>query len=544
MDRLEHDLKQIMQVASVIGKDFGFRVLQTITGMREELKSHLLSLQGLEFIYEKRILPELEYIFKHALIQEVAYNSLLLKKRKEIHENVANALEQIYPERLEEFYEMLAHHFSKGKDSEKAYQYLKLSGEKAARSHSLWEAFHYYREAINVLDRLPATEQNKREQIEVRLLLSTPMVLLGHPEDSLQILQEGESLSQEIGDERNLLIFQSKLGSYYALHEETLLAIEYTENSFQEAERIKDIELMAPIACELCASYFVVGRFLQIVDVAPKVHVLLEKTKREHEFFGTRYNVYSGLCAYCAYASGGLGSFKEGRALFEKGRHFALEARSLYGLGWLEFCYGFLLLVLGDGKGVVDHMEKSIAYYEEAQVLNHLGMARAILGYGHYLMGELETAREYIEKGLKDHNDMNLAYWLSFQSTLLSMVYFDLGDLTNAQDHLERAIKLAENNNEKHFEGISKIHLGRMVGKAKRSTDEVGEECVLEGIKILDELKLRPWSTQGYLCLGELYAERGQREKALENLKKAESSFQSMEMAYWLSKTREVTGKL
>jgi predicted ATPase len=83
MDRLEDDLKQLVQVASVIGKDFGFRVLQTITGTEEELKSHLLSLQGSEFIYEKKILPELEYIFKHALIQEVAYNSLLLKKRKE-----------------------------------------------------------------------------------------------------------------------------------------------------------------------------------------------------------------------------------------------------------------------------------------------------------------------------------------------------------------------------------------------------------------------------------------------------------------------------
>ncbi|MFQ5918249.1 MAG: adenylate/guanylate cyclase domain-containing protein, partial [Candidatus Binatia bacterium] len=83
MDRLEDTLKRTMQVASVIGRDFAFRILQTITGMREELKSHLLNLQGLEFIYEKSLFPELEYIFKHALTQEVAYNSLLLKRRKE-----------------------------------------------------------------------------------------------------------------------------------------------------------------------------------------------------------------------------------------------------------------------------------------------------------------------------------------------------------------------------------------------------------------------------------------------------------------------------
>ncbi|HDZ26132.1 MAG TPA: adenylate/guanylate cyclase domain-containing protein, partial [Candidatus Aminicenantes bacterium] len=101
IDRLEENLKRTMQVASVIGRDFAFRILQTITGMKEELKSHLINLQGLEFIYEKRLFPELEYIFKHILTQEVAYNSLLAKRRKEIHENIGKAIETIYAERLE-----------------------------------------------------------------------------------------------------------------------------------------------------------------------------------------------------------------------------------------------------------------------------------------------------------------------------------------------------------------------------------------------------------------------------------------------------------
>jgi predicted ATPase len=91
-------LKRIMQVASVIGREFAFRILQAISGMHEELKSSLLNLQGLEFIYEKSLFPELEYIFKHALTQEVAYNSLLLKRRKEIHEKIGRAIEELYPE--------------------------------------------------------------------------------------------------------------------------------------------------------------------------------------------------------------------------------------------------------------------------------------------------------------------------------------------------------------------------------------------------------------------------------------------------------------
>jgi class 3 adenylate cyclase len=96
IDRLEESLKRIMQVASVIGREFAFRLLQAISGMREDLKSQLLNLQGLELIYEKSLFPELEYIFKHALVQEVAYNSLLSTRRKEIHQRIGSAIEELY----------------------------------------------------------------------------------------------------------------------------------------------------------------------------------------------------------------------------------------------------------------------------------------------------------------------------------------------------------------------------------------------------------------------------------------------------------------
>ena len=120
MDRLEDEIKRTMQVASVIGQDFPFRILEQIIEMRRELKSYLLSLQGLEFIYEKSLFPELEYVFKHALTREVAYNSVLQQRRKEIHEKIGRAIEALYPDRIDEFYEMLAHHYSRSGNFEKA----------------------------------------------------------------------------------------------------------------------------------------------------------------------------------------------------------------------------------------------------------------------------------------------------------------------------------------------------------------------------------------------------------------------------------------
>jgi class 3 adenylate cyclase/tetratricopeptide (TPR) repeat protein len=154
MDRLEDNLKRTMQVASVIGRDFAFCILQIITGMREELKSYILNLQGLELIYEKSLFPELEYIFKHALIQEVAYNSLLLRKRREIHEKIGQAIEQIYPEKLEEFYEMLGYHYYEGEDWLKALEYLEKAGDRLSAAYANQEALHYYDQAIDVCGKI------------------------------------------------------------------------------------------------------------------------------------------------------------------------------------------------------------------------------------------------------------------------------------------------------------------------------------------------------------------------------------------------------
>ena len=176
MDRLEENLKRIMQVASVIGRDFAFRILQTITGMQEELKSHLRNLQGLEFIYEKRLFPELEYIFKHVLTQEVAYNSLLLKRRKEIHEKIGQAIEEIYAERLEEFYEMLAYHFERAGVPDKAVKYLQLAGERAVRLSANEEAIAHFNRGLELLQTLPESRERDEQELALQLGLCAPLM--------------------------------------------------------------------------------------------------------------------------------------------------------------------------------------------------------------------------------------------------------------------------------------------------------------------------------------------------------------------------------
>jgi tetratricopeptide (TPR) repeat protein len=112
--------------------------------------------------------------------------------------------------------------------------------------------------------------------------------------------------------------------------------------------------------------------------------------------------------------------------------------------------------------------------------------------------------------------------------------------LSEAKLHAEQALNLAQTNQEKLSEGISWIQLGRIIGKTEKLQIDKAEEYILKGMKISDELKTKPNYALGYLFLGELYANAGQKEKALENLKKAEAMFQEMGMNYYLARTKKL----
>ncbi len=544
LDRLEENLKRTMQVASVIGRDFAFRILQTITGMREELKSYLLDLQGLEFIYEKNLFPELEYIFKHALTQEVAYNSLLSKRRKEIHARIGRAIEELYAERLEEFYEMLAYHYSRSDSLEKACRYSRLSGKKAEGNYSHREACDFYKGAIDLLNQLPETAENKKEKLEILYLMRAPLIFLGYPEGTLGLHQQGEQLAKELGDERYLARFYMGMGTYYTYKGDPQLGMKYSEDAFEKARKNRDIELMAVLAYGLSVSYNAAGEFYKIFDMAPEVIDLIEKTERESDFFSLALNPYSILCSYCGWSMSNLGAFDEGKTFLEKGLRNASEINDLIALGFVEMHYGFSYYAKGDWEPSKEHFEKGIKHSEEAKWGLISALSWSGLGYACAMLGDRETGKRHAEKGLEIHRDSGTEMYLSLTHCLLGWIHLDLGDLKNARSLAAEALKLSQKNNEKAWEGWSWLLLGMISGKTEPLEINKAEECILKGIEICKELRTKPHYALGHLNLGQLYLNGGEKEKALENLKKAEGMFQEMGMDYWLGKAQEVLGKL
>jgi class 3 adenylate cyclase/tetratricopeptide (TPR) repeat protein len=153
IDRLDEKTRHLVKVASVIGRSFFYRILTEVAQTIDDIDNRLSYLKEVQLIRERKRMKELEYLFKHALAQEVAYESILQHKRKELHLCVADSIEKVFSLKLHEFYGMLAYHYSKAESPQKTEKYLIKAGEEALRSSASSEALNYYQEGLKLYRR-------------------------------------------------------------------------------------------------------------------------------------------------------------------------------------------------------------------------------------------------------------------------------------------------------------------------------------------------------------------------------------------------------
>jgi ABC-type oligopeptide transport system substrate-binding subunit len=173
IDRLEEDVRRTLQMAAVIGKSFLYRILETISEAEMQLDTHLSQLQRVDLVREKARIPELEYIFKHALTQEAAYNSLLHERRRVFHLKVGEALEELFPDRLDEFSGLMAYHFEAAETHEKAVDYLQRAGDQARLAYAHREAIDFYERALVILKEQEAYDRVARTLMKMGLTYHT-----------------------------------------------------------------------------------------------------------------------------------------------------------------------------------------------------------------------------------------------------------------------------------------------------------------------------------------------------------------------------------
>jgi predicted ATPase len=166
IDRLDAETRATLQLASVIGRTFDARVLKAVSESPASLDLQLAALQRVELVREIGRKPGLEYMFKHELARDAAYNTILLRRRRELHRQVGEAMETLFADRIEEYAHRLAQHFAAAGESEKAYRYYVLAGDAAAAMSADAEAADHFAHALQAAEtaQIPADERTRLER--------------------------------------------------------------------------------------------------------------------------------------------------------------------------------------------------------------------------------------------------------------------------------------------------------------------------------------------------------------------------------------------
>jgi class 3 adenylate cyclase/tetratricopeptide (TPR) repeat protein len=472
IDRIEENLKRIMQVASVIGREFSYRILNKITGTREELKAHLLNLQGLEFIYEKSLFPELEYLFKHALTQEVSYNSLLLQRRKEIHTKIGKAIESIYSYNLEEYYELLAYHYSYGNDIEKTLEYAERACMKAENLSAMDDAKNYFGQAMEIINKLPDSPENQYRRISLLAQPSRPFIFqltLSLPE-YYDYLTRYKSMALTLEDKRLLGAFLTRLASCEWWFGHLQEAIQNLNKAFKCCDKSGSAFDTAASLMSLRWAYLWHGDFEQIINLKNEFvslsdqkanlrgHVLslgatalaFSKVGRWDDALtvgkagleAAKINSNNSLISHAAFAISLSNSLKGDLDNALKFAEMALDKAPTIGdTVYAQTCLAWALSRRGELEKAIELGKSIIPMYQFVQFVPGEVWITFIVGEAHYLLNEYDEATQIVENVLGTAENCEMKFFQGWGHRLLGNIALKT-DLDQARPHFDKSIEV------------------------------------------------------------------------------------------------------
>jgi class 3 adenylate cyclase/predicted ATPase len=268
MDRLAAAEKELLQTLAVIGKEFPWSLLrQVVTLPEDEMRRLLARLQAGDFLYERPAFPEIEYTFKHALTQEVAYNSLLRERRGALHERTARAIETLFDGHLEEHCKELAHHYSRSGNIDKTVEYLHRAGQQAMRQSSVDEAIRHFNSALNLLQNLPDSDERNGLEFAIWLDLGPAVIAVkGYAAPEVDdCYTRALHLRHGAGTERQLFPVLLGLRHFHHVRGQMQTGRDFAECLLTLAQRVQDPSLQ--LALQLNIPYVITCALVLVAEI-------------------------------------------------------------------------------------------------------------------------------------------------------------------------------------------------------------------------------------------------------------------------------------
>jgi tetratricopeptide (TPR) repeat protein len=521
IDRLSAEQKELLQTLAVMGRESPLGLVRRVAShVDTSLDRMLAELQAAEFIYEQPALTDIEYAFKHALTQEVAYNSLLIERRKLLHGRAGAAIEALYADRLDDYLSELARHYQRSTNIEKALEYLGRAGRQASQRSSHAEAIELFTSALELLQGLPDAPQRLEQELALRLGLGaalSPVKGWSAPEVG-EVLARARELCRQIGETPHLFPALFGLGTYYLVRGEIESALELAKQVLSIAQSAEDTAPLHAAHFQMGQTLFWMGQFMPAQTHLELSCSLYDPARDDpsHSGHGFCKGVHSLM--FSGYSSWYLGFPDQARDRVERALSLARQQSD-------PFC---LCLALA-GSSHVDHLRgEAIAASKFADAMFHLAQEQGFRGFlamATALRGLVLSASAHAEEGISqlreglDHSEGAFEVMRTRYLAYLAVGYGVVGRVDEGLAVLTEAMGLVESTGVCVYEAElnrlkGELTLKRPGAGSNLKVQEEAETYFRQALEIARRQCAKSWELRAATSLARLLDKRGRRNEA------------------------------
>jgi predicted ATPase len=477
----------------------------------------IADLQAGEFIYEQPTASGAEYVFKHALTQEVAYDSILIERRRAIHEQAAQAIELIYEQRLQDYYDRLAYHYQRTGNSRKAVNYLRLAGEQATQRSANAEAVMHFTDALKLLPSMPETSERRRQELELQVALGVPLgILRGHVSPEVgAVYRRGQELCGELGETSQLFPVLTGLRLFHHARGELQPARQLGEQLLELAQRLQDPVLTLGANRMLGDTLFWVGE-LPLARAHFERAIALYNAHRERAVLsiygydeGVFAHFYDALLAWLTgYPEQGLRRAEEAVALAQEVAHPYSIAAALAFAARLH-------LYRRDVATARQCAAACIALSQERGFAFWLIWGNLLLGRVLVEEGQEEDGIVQIRQSLAAYQRMGAGLARSDFQMLLAEACAEAGRTQLGLTVLDEALAWVDETAERNSEAELYRLKAELLLQAESTNTAQVESCLRRAIQVARNQTAKSWELRAAVSLARLLRDTSRRAEAL-----------------------------
>jgi class 3 adenylate cyclase/predicted ATPase len=517
IDRLPADEKDLLQALAVLGKEFKLSLVRAVTPKSDdELDRMLDNLQLAEFIYEQPALGDVEYSFKHALTLEVAYNSVLIERRKQLHERAGVALESMFAGQLDDHLDELAHHYSRSENADKAVEYLGRAGRQAMQRSACADAINRLTAAIDRLQKLPDSPQRIQRELLLQLDLGPSLTAakgIAAPEVE-RAFSRARELCRREGDIRQIFRVIQGLWAFYLLRGQSKEAQEFATEAFTLAERTKDLGL-------LTQAHFCLGNDLLWRGEFATSRAQLEQAINLYDSSPQRRSLQIALIDSGVYSWGFLGhvlwySGYPDQAIKASSRAVALasELNQPYGLAFAQTFLSWLYQYRTESEACRTLTETNLALSSEQGFAMQMAQSNVLRGWAIAQLGEGSDGIALIREGIAAYRatgaELESRHWLS----LLAGACAKAGRFEEADRALEEALSQAQKSGAKSCEPELYRQKGDLILARDSKDSHKAEDWYKQALEIARRQGAKSPELRATTSLARLLRDTNRRDKA------------------------------